>query len=174
MSPEEALKLCRLAKAASPAQAVDDYTPELWALSLTRERFVDAQQAVVELSREQEWIHLSHIVKRVKRIRDERVRAVTMPTPPDGLTPAEYSDWFRDTIRRIADGEPIEQHALAAPDVDHAARRDAILAGAFRRPDAEGAETRETGPLAAEQDSRGATGHHDDTGAQIAGNEGDA
>ena len=35
-------------------------------------------------------------------------------------------------------------------------------------------ETHETGPLAAEQDSRGATGHHDDAGAQIAGNEGEA
>jgi hypothetical protein len=135
MTPEEAIKLCRLAKAASPAQAVDEYTPELWALSLTKERFADAQEALVQLAREQEWIHLSHIVARVKRIRANRVATTPMPEPPPGLSDAEYSTWLRETTRRIADGEPVERPTLPAADVDHTARRDAMLAGAFRRPE---------------------------------------
>lgn len=106
MTPDEALRLCRLAKAASPAQAVDEYTPDLWALVLQPWRLVDAEQALAELASEQEWIHVSHVVSRVKRMRSDRVkRYLANVSPPSGLSPAEYADWQRKTITAIADGD---------------------------------------------------------------------
>jgi hypothetical protein len=138
MSPDEALKLCRLAKAASPAQAVDDYTPDLWALALRNERFVDAQEALVALAREQEWIHLSHIVARVKRLRTDRIREFgPLPNPPAECVddPAAYARWYADTIRQIADGEPVERPALEPANPEQAKRVKELLAGAFRGTD---------------------------------------
>lgn len=106
MTPDEALRLCRLAKAASPAQAVDEYTPDLWALVLQPWRLVDAEQALAELASEQEWIHVSHVVARVKRMCSDRVkRYFANVSPPSGLSDAEYSEWQRRTIQGIADGD---------------------------------------------------------------------
>lgn len=131
MSPDEALRLCRLAKALSPAQAVDEFTPEAWAVVLRDTRYVDAEQALMELGGEQEWVHVSHIKQRVRQIRGRRILEVGMPEPPDGLSDDDYRDWYRETYRRVADGEQAqERRALAEPSADHAARRDALLAGA--------------------------------------------
>ncbi len=107
MTPQETLKICRLAKAASPAQAMDEYTPELWAMVLAPFRYVDAEQAITELAGDQEWIHVSHIKKRIKRIRHERVLAYGMlPEPPSDVDalPGGYSKWHYDTVRAIGDG----------------------------------------------------------------------
>jgi hypothetical protein len=139
MSPDEALKLCRLAKAASPAQAVDEYTPELWALVLADVRFIDAQQALVDLAAEQEWIHVSHIVKRVKRIRAKRVSDhPPVPVPPEvdaavyeGRTEV-YAKWISDTNRRLGDGEVFETPVL--PAMSEARKRELgeFARGAFQ------------------------------------------
>ena len=114
-------------------QAVDEYTPDLWAMVLEPVRFADARDAVVQLAAEQEWIHVSHIVKRVKLIRHERIRAFgTYPEPPAELSDAEYVEWHRRTTRAIGDGtlQPTpERRAIA----EHEARRDAHLAQAFPR-----------------------------------------
>ena len=126
MNPAESLNLCRLAKALSPAQAVDDYTPEAWAMVLEDVRYVDAVEALKLLGREQEWIHVSHIVQRVKRIRSERIRDFgPLPEPPSGMDDADYSSWLRDLLRRIADGEHVERPALPAPG-DVGRHRNAI------------------------------------------------
>jgi hypothetical protein len=130
MTPEESLRILRLAKALSPAQAVDEFTPEAWTLVLRDVRYADAEQALIELGGEQEWIHVSHIRRRVKRIRDGRVRAFgALPEPPREVAgdDAAYSDWLRDVTRRIADGEPVEVPALPAPDPEHAARMAALI-----------------------------------------------
>lgn len=109
MNTEEALHICRLAKAASPAQAVDEYTPELWALVLKPYRYVDAEQALTDLAGEQEWIHVSHIRRRIKRIRHDRVMAYgLLPDPPKELDPSNttaYHHWMVELTRQIADGE---------------------------------------------------------------------
>lgn len=106
MTPDEALRLCRLAKAISPAQAVDDYTPDAWAVVLRDIRYADAEDALGQLGSEQEWIHVSHIVARVKRTRADRVkRYFANVSPPSGLSDAEYSEWYRVTVEAIADGD---------------------------------------------------------------------
>lgn len=109
MTPEETLKVCRLAKALSPAQAVDDYTPEAWHLVLKGHRCEDALLALEQLGGEQEWIHVSHIAGRIKRIRRDRVLEYgALPDPPPELDPADtgaYSRFQYETIQRIADGD---------------------------------------------------------------------
>lgn len=108
MNAAEALKICRLAKALSPAQAVDEYTPDAWALVLRNTRYVDAEQALVELGGEREWIHVSHIKGRVKGIRDARSRAFgTPPDPPHeiGGDPEAYHHWYVQTMRAVRDGD---------------------------------------------------------------------
>lgn len=117
MNEAEALQICRLAKAASPAQSVDEYTPDLWALVLEPHRFIDARQALVELAASQEWIHVSHIVKQIKLVRRNRVLAFgALPDPPSDIEadPERYSHWLRATTRAIADGTMTERPALPA------------------------------------------------------------
>lgn len=117
MNPEETLRICRLAKAASPAQAIDEYSPELWALVLKPFRYVDAEQALTELAGDQEWIHVSHIKKRIKRIRGERLIAYgVLPDPPLEIEgdPAAYSKWHHDLVRSIADGTTVAAPASIA------------------------------------------------------------
>lgn len=121
MTPDEALRLCRIAKSVSPAQAVDDYTPDAWALILRDVRLDDAEDALRQLGGEQEWIHVSHIVKRVKRIRSARVDKYLANVPvPSGLDAAEYDRWYRATVKSIADGdyEPEPPAALDGPKRD--------------------------------------------------------
>lgn len=125
MNAEEALRICRLAKAISPAQAVDDFTPEAWAVVLRPHQYADAELALEQLGGEQEWIHVSHVVRRIKRIRAGRLSAFgDLPAPPADLAdrPVEYQAWQADLVRRIADGRPVERPALAAagerPDID--------------------------------------------------------
>ena len=106
MNAQDAAQLCRLAKTISPSQPVDEFTPAAWALILEDVRFEDARQALKQLGGEQEWLHVSHIVKRVKKIRSERVsRYFANVQPPAGLDAAEYDRWYRDTVRRIGDGD---------------------------------------------------------------------
>jgi hypothetical protein len=106
MSPAEAINICRLAKTISPAQAVDEYTPEAWALVLRNIRYVDAEEALAQLGGEQEWIHVSHIVKRVKAIRNNRIMKFGPFEVPDGLSPVEYARFIETAHRAIADGDP--------------------------------------------------------------------
>lgn len=121
MNADEALRICRLAKALSPAQAVDEYTPEAWSLVLRDTRYADAEKALVDLGGEREWIHVSHIKARVKHIRNERVRAFgTMPEPPPaiGQDPERYHHWYAKTLRAIRDGELTRDTCDDAPVLD--------------------------------------------------------
>jgi hypothetical protein len=130
MNPEQAISLCKLASAASPAQRVDEYTPDLWVMVLEPYRFEDARIALRELAAESEWIHVSHVVKRIRKIRSKRVNDFGMlPDPPAGLEATEYHAWYTDTVRRIADGEVVQRPALPpAGDVAaHRERLDAIM-----------------------------------------------
>lgn len=97
--------LCRLAKTLYPSMPLDEYTPQGWALALDRERFEDAKEALRQLSREQQWLHVSDVVARVKKIRQDRVLAYgPLPDPPSGMSDEEYARWYAENIRAIADG----------------------------------------------------------------------
>lgn len=127
MTPDETLRVCRLAKALSPAQAVDEYQPEAWHLVLRSWRCEDALLAMEQLGGEQEWIHVSHIVGRIKRIRRDRVLEFgTLPNPPVGHDPDNvpmHTAWMLKIQGDIADGTltrdeaPATTEALPARDV---------------------------------------------------------
>jgi hypothetical protein len=116
---EEAFRICRMAKALSPAQAVDEYTPEAWALILRTWRYADAEAALEVLGAEQEFIHVSHIVKRIKRLRAERLTAFgALPTPPVSIDPDDTTAlqrWQAETTRAIADGTLTPSEPMALP-----------------------------------------------------------
>ena len=136
MNAEEAIKLCRFAKAACPQQAIDEHTPEAWFLLLGDLRFVDAKDGLVKVTRTQPFVSPAEIRAEVKRIRAKRLTEYgPLPDPPADLDDRDFPAWLREIRRRIADGEPVTRPALPAPDVDHAARREEILGGAFRTPE---------------------------------------
>lgn len=126
MSPEEALQICRLAKAAFPQQAVDEFTPDAWALALEDDRFEDAKLALKQLMREQPFLHVSELIGRMKRIRRNRLDAFgTLPEPPVGVgeSPEKYRDWYAETVRAIGDGDLMNHRAIGSarkPDINYA------------------------------------------------------
>lgn len=131
MTPEETLRICRLAKALSPAQAMDEFTPEAWAVVLAPFRVEDATEAIQQLGGEQEWIHVSHIVARIKRIRRDRILAFGPTDPPAGLDDAGYHRWLVATQKAIADGTMTQPPALppaADPPPEIAAQYADVLA----------------------------------------------
>lgn len=71
--------------------------------------YADAAQAVQAHYREsREWIMAADIRRRVRAIRDHRLRAIPDPPPPrEALNdPAVYSRHLRESAKRIADGKP--------------------------------------------------------------------
>jgi hypothetical protein len=108
----EALKLCRMAKAFFPQMAMDEYTPAAWALAFKGDRYADAELALTQLAREEPFIDVAAIAKRIHRIRRDRVLDFgTPPDPPRDMDPDDtlaYRRWLRETQRRIADGEAVE------------------------------------------------------------------
>lgn len=135
MNPEEALKVCRIAKGAFPATSMDEYTPESWAIGLEDERFEDAMVALKAIMREQTFIHVSDIVKRVRRIRNERLLEFgPLPNPPSELAdnPEGEMRWHADMLRRIADGEDVSKPPAIEPTPEHTKRLAELTRGALR------------------------------------------
>ena len=123
MNAAEVLKLCRLVKACCPSQALDEFTPQAWALILGGCDYEDAKQAVAELVSlplepgKARYVEPGHIIAGVQRIRSKRLQQ-TMPEPPSGLDAAGYLDWLRGTRAAIASGTytpPPELKAIANP-----------------------------------------------------------
>jgi hypothetical protein len=101
----EAAKLCQFAKAACPAQAIDQDTPAAWFVLLSDLRFEDAQEALVNVVRKQPFVAPAEIRTEVRRIRAARLTAFgPIPAPPKELEDAAYRKWLLDAQRRIADG----------------------------------------------------------------------
>lgn len=120
MNAAEALKLCRLVKALCPSQAIDEYTPEAWAVILANTPFADAQQAVKDLASlpldpgKARYIEPGHIIGGVRRIQAKRLEANPLPTPPAGLSPSDYLAWERSMREQIAAGVVPERNELTA------------------------------------------------------------
>lgn len=108
MTPQEALVLCRYAKAACPQQAFDEYTPDAWADLLADLPFNDAQTALKAVVKRQPFVSPSEIREGVQQIRKERRAAYGPISPPDDLDPNDhraYVRWLTETNRAIDDGE---------------------------------------------------------------------
>ncbi len=101
MNSQEATALCRLVKAACPAQKFDEYTPDVWAPMLANVDFDAAQKAVVEIGKRQPWISPSDIIAEVRNhgggsvpyhrpmreVLADLERTSTPPPPPPELLP---------------------------------------------------------------------------------------
>jgi hypothetical protein len=110
MNRADALKLCRYVHAATPAQKLEEYTPQAWAdiLEDLPCGFDEARAAVVAIKRRQVFVDCSDIIAEVRAMRDERIRLSPPPPPPPELLddPQAYRDYLRESARAIADGEP--------------------------------------------------------------------
>ena len=110
MSPEETIALCRLVKAVCPSQALDQYTPDAWALILRHIDYNDAKQAVIDIASQplelgkSRYIEPGHIIGGVRRIRSQRIEDYGPVSPPAGLDTAGYMEWLRETRHMIGSG----------------------------------------------------------------------
>ena len=123
MTPDEALKLCRLVKAACPSQALDQYTPDAWHMILAGIAYDDAKLAVAHLAGldlepgRSRYIEPGHIIAEVKRIRAKRIDDYGPVDPPAGLDSEEYLRWLRGTNDAIASGRaPARKQLRDNPD----------------------------------------------------------
>ena len=120
MNRTEAVQLARLVKALCPAQALDQYTPDAWALVLGAVDYEDAKAAVVHLGSVElepgkaRYIEPGHIVAEVRRIRRKRLDAHGPLVPPAGLDSAQYLAWLRGATRQAASGRTVDMPEIQA------------------------------------------------------------
>ncbi len=119
MSAQEAVMLCRLAKAACPQQQFDQYTPDMWHELLGDLRFQDARDALVMVCKKQPFVSPAEIRDMVSEVRRERIIAFGYLRPPAELDDnwAAAQAWLRETKRRIGDGELKPGDPLEPPSV---------------------------------------------------------
>lgn len=127
MNRTEATNLWRLAQAAAPQQAFDEWTPDAWALALDDIRFDDAKDALVRVVKASAFIDIAAIRAEVKRIRAKRLADTPEPVPPDDLSPREAIEWMRKARKAIGDGtyEP-------PPAIEAKPRDMTVIKGTFR------------------------------------------
>ena len=110
MNKAEAIMICRLVKAACPSQAMDTFSPDVWAFMLDDVDFEDAKEAVRYLGRlelepgKARYIEPGHIVGAVRKIRAARRVDAGQPEPPPEVAddPAAYLAWLRATNKDAA------------------------------------------------------------------------
>ena len=133
MSPEETIALCRLVKAVCPSQALDQYTPDAWALILRHIDYNDAKQAVIDIASrplepgKSRYIEPGHIIGGVRRIRSQRIEDYGPVSPPAGLDTAGYMDWLRETRHLIGSGLPPALQAVEVTAVHNGAELIAAI-----------------------------------------------
>lgn len=136
MTPDEALHLCRLAKALSPQMAMDEFTPEAWGMALDTESFADAQAALRNIIRRESYVDVSKIVAEVKRIRADRIREFGPFDPPLEVQEGrrDYTEWLGSMRRAIADGTLTrEAYEAQRPAIEaNPERVQRMIQGSFR------------------------------------------
>jgi hypothetical protein len=126
MTPTDAAALLTLA-AAYDNRKPDKDAAAAWAAALGNLEAPDCQKAIVAHYRESsDWLMPVHIITRVRAMRVERMKAVLNLAPPadlDGLEDdahtAAYLAWLRESCRRLADGETLEdapREVVAPPE----------------------------------------------------------
>lgn len=138
MNATEAITLCRFVKGACPQQAIDEYTPDAWALILADYRFEDCQQAALELVQANPFVAPAEIIAKVKAIRGKRIAEFGPIEPTEDEARAieagelSWRDWHIATRSAIGDG------TLKPPprrEIDRAeqAKVQRAIQGTFRR-----------------------------------------
>lgn len=107
MSRPEAVTLCRLAKAACPQQAFDEYTPDAWFEMLNDLRFEDCKTALFDVAKAQPFVSPSEIRAAVRRVRYDRLSkfGYIEPYSIHADDPQAEQAAIDDIRRRVADGE---------------------------------------------------------------------
>lgn len=111
MSPTQTGQILAFVTTVWPSFKMEEGTPHAWAMVLADIRFEDAQEAARQLAAENEFIHVSHIVKRCKKIAVEQMRQGEAIDPPTDLDPddaAAYLKWVR-----LRPSEKLERLELA-------------------------------------------------------------
>ena len=141
MTRPEAVTLCRLAKAACPQQAFDEYTPDAWFELLSDLRFDECKEALFKVAREQPFCSPAEIRKAVRSVRSDRLaRFGAMPTPPFELNgdPRAEVEWAKAIRQRVADGE-LTREQWNAQEAELTQRFMPALESTFRHVDEESA-----------------------------------
>lgn len=126
MTPSEAQLLLTMA-ATVDNRKPDEDAAKAWAAMLDDLRFDDCRIVVIEhYKRSTEWLMPATIRAEVKRIREKRLADTPEPTPPEGLSPADYQRWLKDVRRQIADGNPPEMPAQLTRERDMGSLRSAF------------------------------------------------
>lgn len=76
MSPEEALAISRIARAAFPAQRFDEYTVDVWADALADEDFGEIRAAIGRLVKHQTFASVGELIAEARYVRREAMRAI--------------------------------------------------------------------------------------------------
>ena len=123
MNQTEAIMLCRLVKAVCPSQALDQYTPDAWALILRHIDYNDAKQAVIDIASrplepgKSRYIEPGHIIAQVRRIRAQRLTDHGPLIPPPGLDgTTQYLAWIRQAVAVVASGGSLPTPPAVAAD----------------------------------------------------------
>lgn len=101
MTPDEIIKLCRYIKAACPAQAMDEFTPDVWADILPVSYTLDeCRAAVIAIKQRQPYVDVSDVITEVKRARraDEDRQGIRAL-----LDPAAYRRKIAEADQRTAE-----------------------------------------------------------------------
>lgn len=138
MNRAEATNLWRLAQAAAPQQAFDEWTPDAWALALDDIRFADAKDALIRVVKANVFIDIAAIRAEVRRIRDKRIADQPEPTPPDNLTPQQTIEWLRAWRTAVGDDDPDAIAALESSRGELTARDMTAIEDTFRTVPADG------------------------------------
>lgn len=69
MTREETVALVRFIKAVSPAQAIDEWTPNFWHDIIGRLEFEEARNAVIAVKHSQPFVDPSDIIREVERVK---------------------------------------------------------------------------------------------------------
>lgn len=117
MKPIEAAQIVELAAQLWTNVRDTQPTRDAWFLALSRTNFYDALDALGSLAGEKKTVHVSDVVKRADRIRNEILRSLPpVPSPPNELAddPAAFIQWGKTARERQLHAARMERHAVPA------------------------------------------------------------
>lgn len=116
MRPMDAATIVELAAATWPNIKNTQATRDAWTLALTRTNLYDALDAIGELAGEKRTIHVSDIVKRAARIRENLLRTLPpLPEPPVELADDPRAEilWVQTARERALHHARSQRHPVA-------------------------------------------------------------
>ncbi len=114
MNRTEATQLLRAVRAGCAGQAIDEYTPDLWAMVLADYSYADAMHVLVDLLRQplepgkSRYVEPGHIIGGIHRLRRQRLADAPPVDPPSGLDQVAYRAWLTRQRAAVAAGRTPE------------------------------------------------------------------